>query len=453
MLPSLIRRFSLRFLLAFVISFALGIMVWAQDNYEIGYMVTFANDTIRGLIYKGNSKQTAKYCLFKKQTEDIPKKYFPDDIKSYKIGSSRYFEAKSIFRNGQSLDYFFECLVDGILDLYYLADPFMDYFYLEKEKSLYQLENDEVYVEIGGRIFKTNSNKYKVTLKLIMNDEPSLYDVINESKFEYLDLRNLSQKYHMLVCPDEECIIYSRNEEKLGDTRLRVSPGVFGGISLNHLNLKGVVTQQITYRLTRGNSTVEVPIELYEVSLFTGRNSDLTLKSNTIIPITAIDFSWGWSTSLRLEFAHQHQVFKHDKTSLTRSNLESAVVYRKYLSFQKKSSPYLTLGFMVNTSLNNYLKDLTLSYGIPTLLPNSDKLTYQPVDKRLNSIKLSGASTDPGILLGLGFRYKMTEKLQLNIEVRHCRSRYHIKTILDDQLGLRFDNSINNWQLVAGTFF
>ncbi|MFA6401462.1 MAG: hypothetical protein WCX31_07530 [Salinivirgaceae bacterium] len=186
----------------------------AQNDYKKGYIITFSNDTIYGSINLKSNTQNSKECEFKKSLEASSEIFSPEDLLAYRIEESKYYVSKNIQLDSTLRKVFLEFLLDGIVDLYYYKESQKEYFFLEKDGTLYRLNNNkkEIYRKEG--VYVQNSNQYIGVLNYTFQDSPEMSDKIKNTNFDYKSLINITKDYHESVCNDYECIDYSRSTKR-----------------------------------------------------------------------------------------------------------------------------------------------------------------------------------------------------------------------------------------------
>ena len=122
----------LRFLLLILIVAPLA-GVNGQINFREGRIITTQNDTLFGLIKDGRTPRNLKVCLFKENKHSKAVKYYPDDIKSYKIIEGKYYASQLFSYEGAWNHVFADVLVEGNMNLYYFRRNKSISYYLENE--------------------------------------------------------------------------------------------------------------------------------------------------------------------------------------------------------------------------------------------------------------------------------------------------------------------------------
>ena len=106
----------------------------AQTNPKPGYIITNAGDTIRGTIDFRTNEILSKKCVFWANGEGESKTYSPGDIESFRFDhNGKYFVTRRLNINGDPQLYFAEFMVQGKMNLYCVADKYVEYFFFERE--------------------------------------------------------------------------------------------------------------------------------------------------------------------------------------------------------------------------------------------------------------------------------------------------------------------------------
>lgn len=188
--------------------------IFGQKNFMPGYVVTNNFDSIYGLINYGSNSKNSKECEFKVKGKADIKFYYPFDINSYVLDNNRRYISKNIEINGEVKQVFLEYLVNGIIDLYYYNEGFEEFFYIEKDGELFQLDNNAIEMaDENGVKHIRYSNQYKGVLKKLFGETTELDEKIINSKFQFASLVNLTKEYHNIVCNDEICIDYTKSRK------------------------------------------------------------------------------------------------------------------------------------------------------------------------------------------------------------------------------------------------
>ena len=196
------------FLFIFNISFG-------QNDYRDGFIISGESDTTHGLINLRSNYQNSRHCEFKKNHEADPEIFPPGEIKAYKFDNGKFYVSKDITLEDTEKKVFLEILLDGIVDLFYYKAKDDEYFFVEKNEKLHQLSNNEIEIRNGNVVkYVRNSNQYKGALTYLFQESPELKNKINDTRFTYRSLINITKDYHENVCDDYKCVDYTRSTNR-----------------------------------------------------------------------------------------------------------------------------------------------------------------------------------------------------------------------------------------------
>ncbi len=186
----------------------LSALLKAQTDFRPGYVVTLKGDTMYGEIdYRGDLLM-GKICKFRSDKNDGIKEYCPDEIQAFRFINSKYYVSKQYKGKKE----FFEFLIKGKVDIYYLRDDEGDHYFIDKENAPFT----EIPYEEGIRYednlpYFYESKSYLGVLQYYMNDAPNFQKRIQMvEKPDHQSLIKLAEDYQNKVCKDEKCIIYER---------------------------------------------------------------------------------------------------------------------------------------------------------------------------------------------------------------------------------------------------
>ncbi len=183
-----------------------------QNEYKNGYIIRNNSDTIYGLISLRSNYANSLECVYKKNSDANADHFSPGDIRAYRIEDIKYYVSKEITLKDNKTKVFLEYLLHGIVDLYYLKAIDEKYFFIEKDDSLFQLSNEEkvLFDKWGGK-FLTKSGQYYGILTYLFQNSPETLKKINDTRFDYKSLINITKEYHENVCKDYKCIEYTQS--------------------------------------------------------------------------------------------------------------------------------------------------------------------------------------------------------------------------------------------------
>lgn len=192
-------------------------VVNAQLDFKPGYVLLKEQDTLFGYIAAQTDNLNCRQCLFSKTEEGKSyKTYTPTEILGYRFTNGRYFVSKTIELEGKNTAVFVEFLVNGISKLYYFKEGDVNSYFVAKNDSvLEKLIYEEVYFvnEFGDEKVRYDE-RYKGVLKYLYRDCPDIYPRIDNAHFDHNSLIKISKEYHEKVCPDEECIVYTKSTKR-----------------------------------------------------------------------------------------------------------------------------------------------------------------------------------------------------------------------------------------------
>lgn len=226
----------MKILLVLVFVAVSSISSYSQSDFRPGYVLTSKTDTLYGLIDYRSDKLMCIECRFKADSNSKLVKYGPNEIFGYRFLDSKFYVSK--VQNGIPL--FYEYLLKGEVNVFYRRDnKGEDHYYLAKDTgALTDLGYFEEFRQINGKKYLFQSKKHLGIMKYYFKDAERIamkVDGINEPN--HTSLIKIAEQYHNAVCKDGECIIYKKDEPRIG-----VGIQLTGGISKysipsNHDNL------------------------------------------------------------------------------------------------------------------------------------------------------------------------------------------------------------------------
>ncbi len=403
-----------RLTLVAVLTLFSSIYTHAQDDFRPGYLVTAVHDTIHGYIDYGNPKQNAKYCLFRQNDEARIQRYNPMDLLFYQYEGSKKYVSKSVVIDGQVQVFFFEYLLDGIIELYFLAHIHDDYFYLEKNGVLYELSDRTEVVETDQGLRKRYVNHYSGTLKSIMKDAPSLMENIDDMELSYNSLISLSRSYHDLICTDgTPCIVYSKREEKLHDISWKFRLGVAFTVTKAKMSIRSRLRQRRGYSF--GEDIGDVAIRYMESNFFNSFSEQQYLVSYESYPSLLLNVSNRWNTSLQLEAQYEKISIERGQASFRSDFWKGVIAVHKEFFFYNKLRPFAEVGVTVNYYTNHSLNDLDFTYGIPYV--ERGEVKFEPTNSHIESKETSYNPASWGVMLSAGLLQELKNGQKIFLEV------------------------------------
>lgn len=205
-----------------------------QEEFVAGHIINYKGDTTQGYLYYGSPKSNANFCLFKySQNDDEVLKLKPGDIKAFRFQDSKYYVSRELDQGDVSGKYFLEYLLDGVIEIYFLAHPFRDYFFIEKDGTFIELSDEKRVVRLeNGEYVNQYVRPFTGVLNFIMKDAPELSKEIEKISFNHRSIIDLGRKYHDITCTNgESCLVYYRDQRRLYDNGLKFQLGAYVGYS------------------------------------------------------------------------------------------------------------------------------------------------------------------------------------------------------------------------------
>jgi len=215
----------LKFFCSAVVLFSITLNASSQASFLPGYVLTNTNDTLKGYVDFRNNDTNSKKCSFRESENSKIITFSPGEIKEYRFNGGKYFISKEV-KNKEL--YFLEYMVNGITDLYYYWNEGPHYLIEKSNGEIFELTNDEKSVIIDGKEHLHKTHFYTGLLKVIFQDCPQIYPMIDRATLENHSLIQITKKYHEYVCDGEKCIIY---ENRLPFLRLRIAPVISAAYS------------------------------------------------------------------------------------------------------------------------------------------------------------------------------------------------------------------------------
>lgn len=202
--------YLLLFLLAWIYSVG-------QNNLIKGYILLSKTDTLYGELNGGTYYQNSLYCDFKSINSDSIQRYLPSEIDGYRFLDGKFYITRDVFLNGKDSTFFMEFIIDGELDIYFIQDNHKTnhYFASKDGLPLKELQYSNKMLYIDGKYYEKETQKYIGVLNTLTKDCPELEeDIIRLKKPNHKKIIRFSEKYHNIVCTENECIIFEKKVPK-----------------------------------------------------------------------------------------------------------------------------------------------------------------------------------------------------------------------------------------------
>ena len=128
----------------------------AQHDFRPGSITTNNNETIEGYIDYAPVQSNALTCNFRLDSSSAVKLYLPRDLKEYSFKEGKRYITKTVEIDDVSRLYFLDCLVKGDVNLYYMKNLGLDYYFIEQSANLYELSNNRVSYTDNGKTYEAN---------------------------------------------------------------------------------------------------------------------------------------------------------------------------------------------------------------------------------------------------------------------------------------------------------
>ena len=106
----------MKLFISLLILSALGHSLWAQHDFQKGFIITLKQDTLHGFIDNKNARNISKTCVFKSAEDAKPQKYAPEELRGFRFSNGKYFVSRKTEDADQINHLFLEYLVDGVVE-------------------------------------------------------------------------------------------------------------------------------------------------------------------------------------------------------------------------------------------------------------------------------------------------------------------------------------------------
>jgi len=323
----------------------------AQLNYKEGIIITNEGDSIKGLVNDGGFDKNYRYCLFKENSRSKATKYYPHELKAYKINEEKYYVSKEVEVNNINRYTFVEVLLDGNISLYYYpAMKDLSYF-LEKNDKLFCLKNLKIDIYpsryVYGPVIIIETKEYIDTLRTIFHDSKAVKSYIGQVQYNHESLIAIIRKYLIDTDTNDVKIFYQKN------MRLsKSSVGLIAGTQVSQM--------KFTENKTTSNVVRSYPVGLIYSHPLPIFNEKLCFQAELIYYKLS---SYEGAYNIINTDSMTHISYKSNY------NVVSIPFMLKYYFFKKKLSPSVGIGkesgFIINSDFNyssiTYYHDKTIS--------------------------------------------------------------------------------------------
>lgn len=329
-----------------IITFLFSIMLlncYSQYDFQAGYIITLESDSLFGLIDVNKALVRAEYCYFKEDnTKDIIE-YSPNTISEYGLFNDRKYISRNIKLSESNIKLFLEPIFEGCLNIYFARYQGKDYYFVEKDKQIFELNNDLKDIKKNGKTYKVESNEYKGILIWLMSDVKGFNEKIQETKLNQTSLVELATLYHM---SKSDLDYSSRSEEnKRYNSTWHFNFGISAGSLISNASLNyGIYNPSVLPSdYNWFNFDLQVP-------KYASISSNMDISSKSVAAYPEVYLSLDRNSRAKFDLGICYQSFKVEEIKLKRINVPISYCYD--LSRYKKIVPY----FIIGISSNYYLK-------------------------------------------------------------------------------------------------
>ena len=409
-------KYSKKTLLIFL-TYLLGLNCLAQPVFKAGYIITNDFDTITGQLENNKASINAKSCFFLREKEQKIIEFGPGDIKEYGFINGSIFESKEIVIYDTTYTVFVEPFFKGLIDLYYLRYDGNDYFFIEKESAVYELNNDVNFVDKDNKTFKTYSNKYIGVLIALLNDTEGLTEKIQQTKLERKSLIKLATAYQEKKGNPHYNIYNSK-------TRRYSSTWQFDmGINI------GAVISKMDFNSTYSNSLVMNKFPKYK---YISSNLYLDINSSYKNVFPGLFISLNRNSRAIFETGFNYFVLNQNVISFKQINIPFSFKYE--LTRHSKLIPFTVIGldynlfsgFSINDDYSSeYFEFTNISYD-----ENTPEIIEPIYEERKFVLSTSDIKTTKNFNFhtGLGLKYQFENNQHISINFIYNPTRLNINS-------------------------
>lgn len=204
-------------------------LLYSQNNYRPGFVITLQKDTVYGEIDFRTDKMNAKRCVFRSRDDAAAKTYHPFEIVGYRFtDDGKYYVSKNIeLQYGVPQPVFLEYLLQGLKSLYYYeTEEDVPVYFIEDNNQLVKIDAPKLSKQTASLQYKDQTDRYIPLLHYAFKDYPDLGPKIDRARFNRKDLIKLTKEYHYAICTsNEDCVEFEAKENKRS-VQLTVTPYV-----------------------------------------------------------------------------------------------------------------------------------------------------------------------------------------------------------------------------------
>jgi Outer membrane protein beta-barrel domain len=186
----------------------------AQTNFQPGYVVALAGDTLRGEVDARSAQRNASLIRFRTSPTAEPVPYQPAQLRGYGLADGQLYQTETILvappvtletvgapAPATPQAAFLEVVVQGAASLLYRRDQQgKERFYLRMSgQPVQELEQSTQQVEQKGTTYLRQTNQFRFTLAAAMRQCLALQPVINTTRYSTTGLTQLVQRYNTCI--------------------------------------------------------------------------------------------------------------------------------------------------------------------------------------------------------------------------------------------------------------
>jgi hypothetical protein len=386
--------------LPLMISFIVCLMIntgQSQSNFQPGYLINLAGDTVNGLIDNRYWEIHPVQISFRLDDSEEIERFVPVQVRGFGVGDFIFrshqityddspYKVNELSQSPQAnmieVHAFVQVLFDGNKSLYYHKDvKGKEVFFVGGEEGLEWLHYRR-FMNVnrpGARntgFFIENVERYKGQLLAYLEDCPAVRSNIEKAKYDKPGLSKVF-KYYYSNC--EGIAQYTFTDDGM---RTRIHIGVFAGISISKINFEGTVLPWFV--------NTDYPASLNPT---VGAGLELQFPRDNYSHSFVVDLHY---STMKFEGTYQSysfgdfETYQHSSINLAYNNIRGLYQYNINLD---KMTVYANAGLSVGLMMfaENHVVTEKFEYGVSASKEKGRAF-------RLRTL-------DPGIVAGLGLRY------------------------------------------------
>ncbi|QCR21087.1 outer membrane beta-barrel protein [Pontibacter sp. SGAir0037] len=211
----------MKHLSAILLFLLLSQLAFSQKDFRKGYIIQ-GTDTIKGYVDYRGDKRNAQVTIFKPDLNGAEQRLTPTDIAGYGFEKEgKVYESKPIINNDrkEKESIFLNVLIKGKASIYYYRDAdAKDRYYVQKDTSIFELENLKYQVVNPGSEarYERAERRYLSTLSSLFSDCPSFSNQqLSNVRFNHSDLIKITNKYNRCINPASVAKAFTNREDQV----------------------------------------------------------------------------------------------------------------------------------------------------------------------------------------------------------------------------------------------